>query len=359
MTPISTAQESVEAGLSETETHAAELAQAQTNEKVAKATGVMALGNIASRVLGLVREIVLTNFFGASRAVDAFNVALIIPTGLYDLLIAGHVNSAIIPVLSEVVTLKGRDELWRLVSVLLSIVTVVLTGIIVILQVFAPQVMSIISGSDPQTFELSVELFRITAPGLIFMSLFAVLSGTLYALRTFTFPALAGAVFNGAIVLVTVMFVPPLQPTPALTATGVLWTLQRPPDAIMVATLGWLVGALAQLLLQLLGLRGGRLRFTLNWNHPALRRIMLLYAPIMFSLIMDTLILRPFSYNLAIQSGVGGSSYMKWATTLIQFPQGLVATAISIAILPTLSRTKKASHKTDVPLKIRLDLACG
>lgn len=324
--------------LSEAENRAAEIAQAQTNEKVAKATGVMALGNIASRVLGLVREIVLTNFFGASRAMDAFNVALIIPTGLYDLLIAGHVNSAIIPVLSEVVTLKGREELWRLVSVLVSIVTIVLTGVIVLLQIFAPQVMSIISGSDPQTLELSTDLFRLTAPGLIFMSLFAVLSGTLYALRTFTWPALAGAVFNGAVVLVTVFLVPPLQPTPVLTSTGAVWTMQRPPDAIMIATLGWLVGALAQLLLQLLGLRGGKLRFTLNWRHPALRRILLLYTPVMLSLIMDTMVIRPFSYNLAIQSGVGGSSYMKWATTLIQFPQGLVATAISIAILPTLSR---------------------
>ena len=53
---------------------------------------------------------------------------------------------------------------------------------------------------------------------------------------------------------------------------------------------------------------------------------------------MDTLIIRPFSYNLASQTGEGSIGIMDWATTLIQFPQGLVATAISIAILPTLSR---------------------
>ena len=58
----------------------------------------------------------------------------------------------------------------------------------------------------------------------------------------------------------------------------------------------------------------------------------------MLSLIMDTLIIRPFSYNLASQTIEGGIAIMNWATTLVQFPQGLVATAISVAILPTLAR---------------------
>src|SRR5215203_5308593 len=70
-------------------------AQEQTNEGVARATGILAAGNIASRVLGLAREIVIANLFGAGRATDAFNVALVVPKSLYDLLIAGHVNSAI------------------------------------------------------------------------------------------------------------------------------------------------------------------------------------------------------------------------------------------------------------------------
>src|SRR5690606_7902800 len=74
------------------------------------------------------------------------------------------------------------------------------------------------------------------------------------------------------------------------------------------------------------------------WRHPALRRIVLLYMPVMFSLIIDTLVIRLVSYNLASQTGDSGINYMELATTLIQFPQGLIATAISIAILPTLSR---------------------
>lgn len=312
--------------------------QAETNAGVARATGILALGNIASRVLGLARVIVLTNLFGASQATDAFKTATLIPTALYDLLIAGHVNGAIIPVLSEVSATKGRAELWRLVSVLLSIVVVILAVLTLILQLFAPQIIGVFTQSDPQTQALATEMFRITAPALVFMGAFSILSGTLYALQSFTYPALAGVVFNGCIVLVTLILAPAQQLTPVLTAQGASWVIARPPDAITAAAVGWLVGAIGQLLMQLPGLRGSMLRFTLNWRHPALWRIMLLYAPVMFSLIMDTLMIRPFSYILADRSGVKAISYMDYATTLIQFPQGLVATAISIAILPTLAR---------------------
>ncbi|MCS7072545.1 MAG: hypothetical protein NZM00_13645, partial [Anaerolinea sp.] len=73
----------------------------------------------------------------------------------------------------------------------------------------------------------------------------------------------------------------------------------------------------------------------------------LLYLPVMGSLILDTLVVRTFSYNLASQTIEGALGYMNWATTLIQFPQGLVATAISIAILPTLSRQVALARAAD------------
>ncbi|MDX2161125.1 MAG: murein biosynthesis integral membrane protein MurJ [bacterium] len=313
-------------------------AQAETNAGVARATGVLALGNIASRVLGLAREIVLTNLFGASRAVDAFNYAILVPKTLYDLLIAGHVNSAIIPVLSDVITREGEGAFWRLVSILFSLVTVVISVSALILAAFAPQVIGVISsGSDAPTQAVAAELLRWIAPALVFLSLFAVLSGALYARRSFSLPAFAGAVFNGAVVIGTLVFAPPPQVTPALDGAWVNWTLARPDIGIRAAAFGWLIGALAQLMLQLPGLRGGRLHFTVRWNTPAVRRIGLLYTPVLASLLLDTFV-RTFSYNLASQTGVGSVSYMNWATTLIQFPQGLVATAISIAILPTLAR---------------------
>lgn len=315
-------------------------AQEETNAGVARATGVIALGNVSSRVLGLAREIVLTNLFGASRAVDAFNVAIIVPKALYDLLIGGHVNSALVPVLSEVVTKEGRRALWQLVSVLCSLVAVLLALIVLALELLAPQIVRVVGGGfDQPTLALATTLLQLTAPALIFLALFAVLSGTLYALREFTWPAFAVTVFNGSIVLIALLFAPSIGVTPVLQGLHRIGLeVARPTQGIVVVTLGWLIGSLAQLLLQLPGMRDARLQLTFRWNHPALKQLVRLYTPVMFSLIMDTLVIRTFSYNLASQTGEGSIGYMTWATTLIQFPQGLVATAISIAILPTLSR---------------------
>jgi putative peptidoglycan lipid II flippase len=317
-----------------------EAEQAETNAGVARATGVVALGNITSRALGLAREIALTNLFGASRAVDAFNVAIIVPKALYDLLIGGHVNSAIVPVLSEVAAREGRKALWQLVSVLCSLVSVILALMVLALEAFAPQIVSLVGGGfDTATLQLATSLLQLTAPALIFLGLFAVISGTLYALREFTWPAFAATVFNGSIVLITLLFASPLRVTPTVASNlMVQWNIARPAEGIIVVAIGWLVGSLVQLALQFPGMRDARLYISLYWRHPAIRQIVRLYAPVMFSLIMDTLVIRTFSYNLASQSGEGSIGYMNWATTLIQFPQGLVATAISIAILPTLSR---------------------
>jgi putative peptidoglycan lipid II flippase len=323
--------------------------QAETNAGVARATGVLALGNIISRVFGLLREIVLTNLFGASAATDAFKIAILVPKTVYDLLIAGHVNGAIIPVLSEVAERDGKAALWRLISVLLSMITVIMAVLVLILQVAAPVVVTIFGGgSDSTTQSLAVDLLRLTSPGLIFMGMFSILSGTLYALRSFTWPAFATATFNGVIVVIALLFSPPPQiMTEIEDGYRVVFTVARPQSGITVMAVGWLLGSIAYVLLQLPGLRGAKIRPTLNWRHPALRRIGVLYIPVMFSLVMDTLIIRPFSYNLASQTGRASISYMDWATTLIQFPQGLVATAISVAILPTLAR--QSALMTDNP----------
>lgn len=303
-------------------------------ESMARATGVIALGNVASRVLGLARETMLSTLFGAGAAVDAFNLAIIVPRSLYDLLIGGHVNSALVPVLSEYAAKDDdRRDLWALVSALLGIVVVTLSALVLALELLAPQVIGVVASGDapPEVIAQATDLLRVTAPALMFLSLFAVLSGLLYALRRFTWPAFASTVFNGTILLVTVLLYSQL--------------------GITAAAVGWLVGAAVQLALQAPGLRDAHLRVRVRgaWDHPGVRRIGLLYLPVMASLALDVLVNRPFSYNLASGTGEGSISYMTWATTLIQFPQGLVALAISVAILPTLSR--QAVDRADLGLR--------
>ncbi|MCA9915522.1 MAG: murein biosynthesis integral membrane protein MurJ, partial [Anaerolineae bacterium] len=343
-----------------TEAPSAVSEQEATNAGVAGATGILALGNISSRIMGLAREKTLAYLFGASAQLDAFRVAVIVPKTFYDLLIGGHVNGAIIPVLSEIVTIKGRDELWKVVNILLSLLMVSVTGLVLAVLAFAPQIVRLAAGGyDDQTLALATSLLRVTTPALIFLSLFAVFSGTLYALKRFTWPAFAGIVFNTSIVAVTLLLAQTQQIHVNPFGMGFdAITIERPESAIMAAALGWLIGALAQMILQLSALNIRNIRITFDWRHPALRRIFLLYLPVMFSLLLDTLVIRFFSYNLASQTGIEGSlTYMDAATTLIQFPQGLVATAISVAILPTLAaQTALSDDKSQAAYRDTLGL---
>ncbi|MBI3760948.1 MAG: murein biosynthesis integral membrane protein MurJ [Chloroflexi bacterium] len=285
---------------------------------IARAAAIVGLGNVVSRLLGMAREIVKADLFGATGQVSAFEVAAIVPTMLYDLIVGGLVSSALVPVFSDYAAPERRDELWRLVSTLVGLVVGVLTILVLLVEVFAPQVTWLVSGGlKPESLALATALLRLTAPAVIFLNLSGILAGLLYALKRFSLPAFTAAIFNGAIVVV------------ALLLAGRI--------GIRSLAVGLLAGAAFQVLLQLPGLRRTRLSFAFNWRHPALRRIGLLYVPIVLGLVVD-IISRTLSYNLASRTGDASISLMRYATTLTQFPLGLVATAVSVAILPTLSR---------------------
>lgn len=289
----------------------------QETTHIARAAGVLALGNVTSRVLGLARETVKSHLFGASGAVDAYVTAAMVPTMLYDLLIGGMVNGALVPVFSSLAA-EDRNELWRLVSALLSLTAVLLAAFVAVIELAAPHIARALLGdATPQVITLAARLLRITIPAVVLLSLSGILSGLLYALKRFAFPAFTAAVFNATIVTLTLIFHRQL--------------------GIAAMAFGLLVGAGMQVVLQLPGLRDTGVRFGLKLWHPGLRRVAALYAPSLIPLVADVLISRPISIALAVQTGEGGISYLNYATYLMQLPQGLVATAISLAVLPTLS----------------------
>jgi putative peptidoglycan lipid II flippase len=303
-----------------------------THAGVARASGIIALGNISSRILGLARETILSNIFGPSAATDAFKLAVIVPKSLYDLLIGGHVNSALIPVMSDYANREDRTELWELVNALLGIIVIILLGLVLLIVLSADALIELSAGGErpPETLNEATTLLRITAPALLFLSLFAILSGLLYALKRFTLPAFGASVFNLVIVIVTLLFADDI--------------------GITAAAVGWLLGAIIQVAVQLPQLRDARIwpQFRGALKHPGVRTIGILYIPVMASLALDVLVNRFFSYSLAFRTGESNLSYMDWATTLIQFPHGLVATAISVAVLPTLSRQAASTASSAV-----------
>lgn len=284
-----------------------------------KAAVVLAVGNIASRVLGLVREIVKSNLYGTSPLLAAFTVAALAPMTLFNLISGGEmVSSSLVPVFSDYASREKRAELWRVGSAVLSLATFVLCLIVVLVELFAGQVAWLAGArnfSDPALFQVTVDLMRLATPAVLLLSIASVLSGLLFALKRFTFPAFTSAVFNGAIVVVALLR----------------------PDQITSLVWGMLLGSALQIVIQLPGLRDGRFHWRLDWRHPAVRRIVILYTPILAGLVVNQIAIW-ISYRLAILTGDNSVTYMTYATTLYQFPLGLVVTALSLATLPTLSQ---------------------
>jgi putative peptidoglycan lipid II flippase len=290
---------------------------------IVRAAVILGLGNVSSRVLGLAREIVKSNLFGASDILGAYTVAVLVPMTLFNLITGGEmVSSSLVPVFSDYAEKQRRRELWSLASTFLSLATLLLAALIILVELFAPTIAWLAGArnfEDQSLVPLTIRLMRLAMPGVLFLSVASILSGLLFALRRFTMPAFISAVFNGTIVVAALLR----------------------PEHIDSLVWGLLAGSLLQIAIQLPALRDGRFRVQFNWRHPAVRRIIILYMPIVAGLVVNQIAIW-ISYNLAITTGDNSVTYMAYATTLYQFPLGLVVTALSLATLPTLSQMATA-----------------
>jgi putative peptidoglycan lipid II flippase len=304
--------------VTEAESPLASPAATEEQGGIARAAGILALGSVASRVLGLVREQIIAFRFGASGWVSAFAIAAQIPNTIYDLLIGGMLSAALVPVFTQVVEQDGDDALWGLFSRVANLVAVVLGVIVLLLEALAPQVAWLIGGGfGPDLLAVLTQMIRIIAPATLLFGLSGVVTGLLYTLKRFSFPTLGAAIYNLGIIIAV----------PLLAGRFVGYSLVA----------GVILGSLMQLLVQIPGLRGVRLRFLLDLKHPALRRILTLYMPIALGLVISSVQVA-IDRRLASATGDSSVAWMRDATTLIQLPHGLVAVAISLAVLPTLSR---------------------
>ncbi len=287
-----------------------------TTRTIAIAAILIALGNIASRIFGLVREATIAYFFGRGLPVEAFAAAWTIPTLLYDLLINGAISAALIPVFSELA--DGDDKtFWDTVSRVVNVVLLVLATMVVVLAWQAPTLVDLlIEDGRPELHALTVDLVRPMLPAVVFMGLAGLMTAVLYARQRFLLPAFAPTVFNIGIIVAAVFL--------------------HEQIGVQSLALGILFGAVAQVLLQVPALRDARYRPLFNPRHPSVARILLLYAPVALGIGFSTIgVLVDRQWASGFSSAL---DTMRYATTLIQFPLGLVAAAVSLAVLPTLSR---------------------
>jgi putative peptidoglycan lipid II flippase len=285
--------------------------------------GVVGAGTLASRVLGLLRDMALAAVFDRD-ATDAWWVAFTIPNALRSLLGEGAVTSAVVPVLSEKLAENQEEDARRFFArirgmSLLALVVVTALGV-----VFAGPLTALFAGGyrgRPGEFERTVELTRLVFPYILFMGTAALGMAALNANRLFAVAAFAPGLLNLAM----------------LGATG-------------LALLGWR-GEGGVAILAYGALLGGALQVVAQW--PALRRIGYASPP---SLVLDADVrkvlrrIAPLTAGVGIyyvdlvlsrrflsDMGPGSQSYFSWAMRLCDFPQGIFVMALSTAALPSLS----------------------
>ncbi|HET7770393.1 MAG TPA: murein biosynthesis integral membrane protein MurJ, partial [Chloroflexota bacterium] len=273
--------------------------------------------------LGLAREQTIAALFGTTAVASIFSAVSRVPTMVYDLLIGGAITSALIPVFSEIAGRGEKDagadrELRTVSGAMLALTLVVLVPVVGALVLAAPWLIDLLGvGFAPDVREQGVLLTRVALPSVVLLGAAAVLMAVLYALHRVTIPSFAAAAYNAGIIGCALLLAP---------AFGVVGLV-----------VGLLVGAAAQLVLQLVGLRDRLPHLTLALGQPAVRRIMRLYAPVAGGLVISSLVV-VLDTRLASLTGEASLAAMRYATQVVQLPLGLVATALSFAVLPVLSR---------------------
>lgn len=286
---------------------------------IARATIVLFVFNLLSKVLGLVREMVIANQFGASSELDAYLVAYSIPTVLFALF-NGALATVVVPVYSDYATREGEKEAWRLFATVFNVLLLLLAAGTLLGILLAPAVVKLLApGFKGGTQLLAVELSRIMFPLLVFSGLAALFTGLLNARQIFAVTALNGPFSNLGVIAAV------LLGGSAWGVRGMAWGL----------LLGGVAGAAVQVPALLRS--GFRLRWVLDLNHPGLKKILKLVLPMAIGIsISQTYIL--IDRILASGLAEGSISALNYANRLIQMPLGLFVTAVGTAFFPAFTQ---------------------
>lgn len=292
--------------------------------RLLRSGAVISVMTMISRVLGLIRDMVVARYFPVDGATDAFYVAFRIPNLLRRLFAEGAFSLAFVPVLSEYKEKRDRESLKDLLDHVAGYLGLILLVITLIGMVAAPLVIwafapGFTSKPDARP-DLAVEMLQITFPYILFISLTAFVSGILNTFHKFAIPALTPALLN--IVMIA----------------AAIWGAPYFDEPIMALAWGVFFAGLAQFLFQLPTLaRLGLLpRFRLRRAHEGVKRIMQLMIPALFgssvaqlNLLINTL--------LASFLAVGSISWLYYSDRFVELPLAIVGVALGTVILPKLS----------------------
>src|SRR6266513_3315952 len=234
------------------------MSAAQNQRVSTRATGIVGIAIFSSRILGLIREIVIASLFGATKNMDAFLTAFRAPNMLRDLFAEGALSTAFVTTFSRRIATEGERSAWDLASKVATLALVFMSAVSLLGVVFAPVLIDILAPGFPlEKAEMTVLLTRIMFPFILLVSLAALVMGMLNARHVFGPPAMASAFFNLGSIIGGVTLCYWLDPQPD-------WRHphfgERGLIALAIATL---IGGLLQLLVQFPPLKRVGFRFCL------------------------------------------------------------------------------------------------
>jgi putative peptidoglycan lipid II flippase len=298
-----------------------------------KATGVIAVAVMFSRVLGLIREVLFNALFGTSL-MGIFLIAFRAPNLLRDLFAEGALSISFITVFSKKIETEGDDSAWALAAKMLTLTTVFMSILSLLGVVFAKQLVEILApGFSSTDAAATIFLTQIMYPFILLVSLAAIVMGMLNSKNVFGVPALASSFFNIGSILGGVLFGWILDPSFG-------------PKALAGLSIGTLLGGLLQLSVQLPSLRrvGFRFKPDFHWRDAGIRNILILTLP---AIIAASAVQVNVLINSAFASYVGKQAvtWLNSAFRLMQFPIGVFGVAVATITLPVISRIAATENR--------------
>ena len=285
---------------------------------------------LASRALGWLRLLVIGAQFGASSELDAYLAAFRIPDMIFQLVVAGALSAALIPVYASY-RARGEDqEAWAVAASIINLIVLALAAISLVMAILAPVLMPLIApGFDDPTTELTVRLSRIMLLSPVLIGTGAVVSGLLNSHYKFGAAAVAPLVYNLAIIGAAVLLAPVI--------------------GIEGLAVGVVIGAAGHLLIQLPSLVALRPTFTfrVDFGHPGVRRVGTLIGPRTFGLAAGQVNLI-VSTILASGLAAGSITAFTYAFQLTQIPVGVIGVSVAVALFPTLSRDAALGRMSEI-----------
>ncbi len=284
---------------------------------------IVAAGFLGSRLLGLLRSVIIAEAFGTEPELDAYWVAFRLPDLVFQLLAGATLASAFIPTFTGVRARAGEAAAWRLASSVLNVVLLATVAFAAVAFLLAPKLVPLLApglggetGREAELNDLAVDLTRVMLISPVLFAVSGMFMGILNARRHFLMPALAPMFYNLSIIVA------------ALVSTDV-----------NVLAIGVVAGAALHLAVQLPDLRyaGMTYRLVADWGDAAVREVGRLMAPRMLGLAATQVNFYFVGIFFASTLSAGAISGLTFAWLITMTPLGVFGMAISTAVFPTLA----------------------